>query len=471
MVRDEELCFKTVAELGRLIHRGEVSPVDLARAFIERARRLDGAINAYITLADEQALEAAKVAQQAIAAGAYLGPLHGIPVAVKDAFDTAGIRTTVGSKLLLNNIPTTDATAVRRLKEAGAVILGKTNLHEFCFGVTNNNRYFGATRNPWDRERVPGGSSGGSAAAVSASFCAAALGTDTGGSIRIPASACGVVGLKSTYGRVSRSGVFPLSWSLDHAGPLTKSVEDAAIMLSALAGYDPADPTSSRVPAPNYSERLDSGVHGVKVGVPREFFFQGLDPEVAAAVEEAIIVIKGLSADVRDVSVPNLDLARSIYNSIVMPEAYLYHREWLNSSGEEYDPDVRGRLELGAFITAAEYLQGQRARNMLIEHFKAVLSDVDILLTPTLCIPAPKIEQEVVRIGDLQVDVRGALIRFTSPINITGLPVLSIPCGMTLAGLPVGLQLIGRPFDEATVLKLGHAYEQATEWHKKRPAL
>ena len=462
-MNQSDLPFLTIAELAPLIESGDVSHVVVTRAVLERIEALDGRLNAYITVLHDDAMSAAREAENAILAGGYLGPLHGVPISLKDLFWTQGVRTTAGSKILADFVPNEDAHSVARLKAAGAVIVGKTNLHEFAFGVTTINPHYGTTRNPWDAERIAGGSSGGSAAAVAAGLCTAALGTDTGGSIRIPAALCGIVGLKPTYGRVSRHGVVPLAWTMDHVGPMTRSVRDAALMLNVVAGHDPRDPASTDAPAPDFTAGLDAGVKGLRLGVPQHFYFDDLDAEVEGCVRAAIDVLGRLGGKIEEVALPRLEYAPAVYWPISISEAAAYHRDWLINRPQDYGDDVRERMEPGLLAPAVRYLQAQRARRLIADDFRHALREVDVLLVPTTPVPAPRLDEAGTP------EVRSSLLRLTSPANLAGLPALSVPCGFTGAGLPVGLQIIGRAFDEATVLRVGHAYETTAGWEVRIP--
>jgi aspartyl-tRNA(Asn)/glutamyl-tRNA(Gln) amidotransferase subunit A len=476
-----DLAFLTIAEAGNLIRARQVSPVESVQDLLSRIARLDGpdGLNSYLTIAGEEALAQARRAEQDLASGMDRGALHGIPVALKDLFDTAGVRTTAGSKILAARVPDVDATVVRWLRDAGAIVLGKTHLHEFAFGTTNDNAHYGPCRNPWDMTRVPGGSSGGSGAALAAGLCLGALGTDTGGSIRIPAAACGIVGLKPTYGRVSRAGVIPLSWSLDHAGPMARTVEDTAILLAAIAGHDPNDPASAGEPLDDYRGALigHSGARGLRIGVPAEHLWNDLNPEVEQAVRRAIGRLGELGAVIDEVSLPDLDLAPAAVSILMPSEAASYHLPWLRERPEDYGGSVRDRLELGLAITAVQYLEAQRARAFLIGQALRVMDEWDLLVGPTLPNVAPKIE--AIRSPSPQArpadgpapGVAGVPTRLTNPFNLLGFPAISVPCGFDGAGLPVGLQLVGRPWEEATVLRAAHAYEQATDWHRRHPVL
>jgi len=464
---DNSICFLTIGELSRLIKRREVSPVEVTTSFLERIDKLNGPINAYITVLGEEARKASREAEKNILGGNYLGPLHGIPIAVKDLFMTRGIRTTAGSKILANYIPQDDATVVERLKKAGAVIIGKTNLHEFAYGGTTNNPHYGPTRNPWDMERIPGGSSGGSAAAVAASLCSGSLGSDTAGSIRQPAAFCGIVGLKPTYGRVSRFGMIPLAWSLDHAGPITKSVEDAALILSAIAGRDTRDSSTSDIPVPDYTAALGDKITGLTIGVPGNYFFDVIDDEILSQFGNAIRVLEQQGANVETVTLPNIEHTPTLMWAIVGAEAYSYHEKFFKTRADEYGRDVRANLEVAQFVLANHYLKAQRVRNVFRTHVRETFNQVDVIITPTTLFSAPKIGQRTLKIGQREFNIVDGLVRVTAPFDLAGIPAISVPCGFTSSGLPVGLQIAGRPFAEATVLKVARKYEMITSWYKR----
>lgn len=460
----------TIAWAGRLLRRRGVSPVALTRAYLERIERLNPLLNAYVTVTAERALADARRAQREMAAGRDRGPLHGVPIGLKDLYDTAGIRTAGGAKVYAERVPDRDATTTRKLREAGSVLLGKTNTHEVAFGVTTDNPHFGRTCNPWDTTRIPGGSSGGSGAAIAAGLAAGTMGTDTGGSIRNPAALCGVVGLKATYGRVSKAGVMPLSWLNDHAGPITHTVEDAALMLQAVAGYDPDDFSTVRTPVPSYTAHLRQGVHGLRVGVPRRFFFDRLDPQVRSAVEEALRTMRALGAMVRDVDIEHLtDPGAQLY-VVALSEAKEIYAEPIKTRLADFGKDVQEHLSqpTGDAVAMAAALRGAHA---LAESMRRTLETVDVLVTPATPVPAPKIGQERVLYGGVEEPLLFAMSRCTAAFNITGLPAMSLPCGFTRGGLPIGMQIVGKPFDEATVLRAGYAYERATDWHARRPAV
>ncbi len=464
-----ELTRLSIAEAAERIRRREISPVEFTRAYVDRIEGADRDFHAYITPLPEQALAAAAEAEQAIGRGEYRGPLHGIPIALKDLVMTRGIRTTCGSRILKDWVPEADATVYHRLREAGAILLGKLNMHEFAFGPTGVNLHYGTARNPWGSDRMPGGSSSGSGVAVAAHLCAGALGTDSGGSIRIPASLCGIVGLKPTYGRVSRTGVIPLAWSLDHVGPLARTVADAALLLQALAGRDPADPSTADVPVPDYRATLSGGVQGLRLGVPKTMFFDKLDAEVRSALLAAVQALEGLGAVVEEISLPKMPHAGPAVFAIISAESMAYHESYLRNHGAEYGADVRIRLLAGQFLLATQYLKAQRARQVIRAEVDTALTRVDALLLPATPIPAPRIEDRTVTVDGVSDDPRGWLTRCTRPINLTGHPALSLPCGLTAGGLPIGLQLVGRHFDEGTLLRIGVAYEAVSPLRDRRP--
>lgn len=460
----DDLTYITIAKVSELIRGRKLSPVELTDACLARIEALEPRLNAFITVLADDARATAAWAADEIAAGTYRGALHGIPVGLKDIFDVAGVRTTAAAKILADNVATADSGVTERFKVAGAVIVGKLNMHEFAFGATGRSSHFGPACNPWDTARVTGGSSSGSGAAVASGELPVAMGTDTGGSIRIPASLCGIVGMKPTFGRVTRRGLLPLSWSLDHAGPLTRCVEDAAIVLQAIAGRDPLDASSIDEPVPDYRATLRDGVKGLRIGLPDRFFFEGLDANVETSVREAVRVLESLGAIVEPVSLPYAGDLPAAVTAIMLPEALAYHAKWMAERPEDYAEDVRYRLELGSTFLALHYVQAQRLRELAVTAWRDdVFSKFDLIAAPSTQIPATPIEK-----SDLSVVF--SLIRLTNPINLMGLPAISVPCGFA-DGLPFGLQLIGRWWDEATVFRAAYAYEQATDWHTRRPAL
>ena len=468
----QDLCLRPITELSWLLKNRKISPVDLVNAHLERVDALDKTLNAFITASREEASAAAKEAELAIAGGNYRGPLHGIPIGLKDLFATTGIRTTSGTKIMADYVPSEDATAVAKLKDAGAIILGKLNMNELALGATGENAHYGDTLNPWNPDRISGGSSGGSGVATAAGECAAALGTDTGGSGRIPAALCGIVGLKPTYGRVSVDGVTTLCWSLDHVSIFTRTVEDCALMLNAIAGYNPLDPASADVPVQDYTKAINDGSRPLRIGVPKEDVWDGVDPEIQAAVRTAIETMAGSdNTSVVDVSIPLLPTCGDLATSLMGAEAITSHGELLKEHASSLDPKMRPRLERGLGVSAVDYINAQKARAALSRQVKIVLEEVDLLAFPTTAIVAPTRGTDEVEIEGIKVPVLGALARLNRLGNLTGLPAVSVPCGFSKQGLPIGLQLVGRLFDEATLLRAANAYEQATDWHKIHPSL
>ncbi len=465
MPSQTELHYLTIGEAGPLIAAGELSPVELTRAYLDRIEAIDGRLDAYITLTPELALSQARQAEAEIRAGGYRGPLHGIPIALKDLYDTAGIKTTAMSRVTPDRIPDEDATTVAKLYEAGAVLLGKLAMHEFALGGPDFTSLFPPARNPWNTEHMPGGSSSGSGAAVAAGLCMGALGSDTGGSIRGPAAMCGIVGIKPTFGRVSNYGVTPLSWSQDHCGPMTWTVEDTAIMLQAIAGYDPKDPTTADAPVPDYTAALRDGARGLTIGVPREYFYEaapGVDVQVIRAAERALETLSELGAEIRDVEIPHIRYAQTANQIIMMCEAYSFHEANLKGRRRDYGDMVRNRFLLGGLLSASDYNQALRMRRVIKDEMADALRQADVLATPTYASPAPKIEGYA---GGMTLTQPS----FTGPFNVSGLPAVSVPCGLSEEGLPMGLQIVGRPFDEATALRVGYAYEQASRFIDRRP--
>ncbi len=451
----------TISDLATRIRQQEISPVEITRTCLDKIERLNPSLNAFITVMAESALDAAGKAEAEIARREWRGPLHGIPIALKDLIDTAGVRTTAGSAFYKERVPTDDAEIVRRLRAAGVVIIGKNNLHEFAYGGSSLISHFGETHNPRDLGHIAGGSSGGSAAAVVVGMAYAAIGTDTAGSIREPAALCGCVGLKPTYGRVSSRGVIALSASLDHAGPLTNSVEDAAIVLQAIAGYDAADVATLDIPVAGYTTALLEDTKPLRVGVPHDYFFDDLDAEVSSAMKHALQVIHTLVADVRETS-----LVIPTDRTLQAAESFAYHVDKIAQSPDSYQAETLRRIRTGEQISAAEYIQKRRELEESRRHIAAAFAEIDLLVTPTTPIPAPSIAElrntpEALRPAELK------LLRNTRPFNVWGLPAISVPCGFTSTGLPIGLQIAGPHWREDLVLRLAHAYEQATAWHKR----
>jgi aspartyl-tRNA(Asn)/glutamyl-tRNA(Gln) amidotransferase subunit A len=464
----QDLAPLTLKQAVDMVRRREASPVELTEACLKRIDLYDRSINAFISVTGEQALATARELEAEQKSGKWRGPLHGIPIALKDNIDTAGIRTTAASGVFKDRIPGEDAEVVVRLKKAGAIVLGKLNLHEFALGGTSAVTYFGAVHNPWSLAHVSGGSSGGSAAAIAADFCFGTLGTDTGGSIRIPASHCGIVGFKPTYGRVSNRGVIPMAWTLDHVGPMCKTVEDAALMLNVIAGYDELDPVSVNVPVADYSRAVRTPTAKLRVGVPRTPFFDNLHPEIAKAMEAAIDVLRKLTAGVKDVQVPPAGNIADVWN----PEIYAYHTPWITKTPELYQEATRNLIQRAGDARSSVYAQARHQVDVVRREIKRVFADVDLLVTPTQRTPAALIVPAQPVAGAPGAGAGGAGgLNNTAAFDTYGLPTISIPCGFTTSGLPIGLQISGGHFAETTVIALAHAYEQATEWHKRRPKL
>ena len=467
----EELAQLTITEAAQLLEKGEASPVDLVESTLERIDRVEPKLNAFITvMADEARREARKLTNE-LARGRRRGPLHGIPLSLKDLYYTKGVPTTAGSKVMADFVPDYDATTTAKLKRAGAIIVGKNNLHEFAPGSTNNNAHYGPCHNPWLHGRIPGGSSGGSAAAVSAGMTMGTMGTDTAGSIRIPSCMCNLVGMKATYGRVSRYGVIPLSWSLDHAGPMTLTVQDSAIMLQALAGYDSKDPSSLRTPVPDYSKDINGGIRGLKVGLPKEIWDMEFDSEVAGLVRRAVSVLEELGAEVREMSLPLAEASSYAANLISRAESTSIHEEWLVQYGDDYGDNVRGRLQMGAAVTAVDYIKAQRVKTLVQQEFGRALEEFDVLASPTCPIPAHGINDDPTVPAGRAFEGQGMMTLYTRPFDVSGQPAITVPCGFNAEGLPVGLQLVGPWLGEGLLYRTANAYEKATEWHLRRPAV
>src|SRR5437763_229119 len=469
-----EVTQLSLSEASELIRSRRISPVELTQACLSGIDRLNGKLNAFITVTADAALEQARAAEGEIQRGNWKGPLHGVPIALKDLIDTAGVRSTAASGVFKDRIPAQDAEVVRRLKAAGAVLLGKLNLHEFAYGGSSTVSYFGPVHNPWDLARSSGGSSGGSAAAVAARLCYAAIGTDTGGSIRQPASYCGIVGLKPTYGRVSTSGIAPLSWSLDHVGPMTRTVKDAMLVLKVIAGYDAHDTASIDAPVPDYASGINGPTSSLRLGIPHAFFYDDLHPEIQAAMEAAFAVLKTLTASQHNVAPLASNATYSSWNdpygAVFTAEAYAYHQEFVARTPELYQAPTLKRLRVGGKVTAAKYIQSRRELDYVRRSIARVFDDVDLLITPTVRIPP-------FTIAELQADPDAArpkelaMLHNTRPLNFPGLPTISVPCGFTRSGLPIGLQISARLGDEERACRLAYAYEQSTDWHKREPNL
>ena len=444
----------------------EVSPVELARAALARIEAQEPTLNAYVVVTADQALAAAREAEREIAQGRYRGELHGVPVALKDLYDLAGLPTTCSSRVRHDHVAARDSASAERLKAAGAIIVGKTHTHEFAYGIMTP-----TTANPWNPEHMPGGSSGGSGATVAARGCFMAMGSDTGGSIRIPAAVCGTVGLKPTFGRVSRAGVASLSWSLDHVGPLTRTVRDAAICLKWLAGYDPRDPGSADEPLDDYLSGLDAGVRGLRLGVPKNYFFDQVDGEVETAVRSAIDRLASQGATLVDVEIPHAAQIMAVEFGLCLPEASAYHREMLRERASLYEEDVRTFLEVGELIPATDYITALRVRQKMKLAWQSLYENVDAVIGPAVPSPATCRDQMAVVWPDGEEEpVTSVFVRLSAPANVTGLPSVAVPCGLTGAGLPVAFQVIGRPFGEAGILRIARAYEAASDPIPRAPS-
>jgi aspartyl-tRNA(Asn)/glutamyl-tRNA(Gln) amidotransferase subunit A len=460
----------TLTQAATFVERREVSPVELVDECLARIARTNDVLCAYITVFEEEAREVARAAETMIAAGHRLGPLHGVPIALKDNIALRGHRTTAGSKILADWVPDQDATVSARLKGAGAVVIGKTNMHEFAWGGTTANPHYGFCRNPWDTERFPAGSSGGSGAAVAARSCFGALGTDTGGSIRLPSAVNGVTGIRPTIGRVSNYGVIPLAWSMDTVGPMARTVEDCAVMFNVIAGHDPKDDGSAAVPATDYTGELGRDVKGFRIGIVPGYFFRHLQPPVHDAVRGAIETLEGLGASVAEVEIGHIDGNISAQLTVESCEPSTYHQRWLRERPQDYGEDVRLLLELGELHLATHYLQAQRYRSLLRAEFLHAFKAVDVFICPTLPFTATPVAAKTVVIENgVEEDMLSAIMQFTGVPSLTGLPSLAVPCGFDEDGLPIGMQVIGRPFDEATLFRVGHAFQEATDFHMRAP--
>jgi aspartyl-tRNA(Asn)/glutamyl-tRNA(Gln) amidotransferase subunit A len=464
-----ELAFLSIEEAARLLRRRELSPVDLVDSALARIERSSSRLNVFLTVLAQQARKQAQQAEREIRRGKVRSPLHGIPVSLKDNFWTRGIRTTAGSKILSDFVPESDSDVAKSLSRAGAILLGKTNMHEFAYGITGENPHYGSSRNPWEPERITGGSSGGSAVAVATGMGCASVGTDTGGSIRVPAALCGIVGLKPTIGLVSIAGVVPLSLSFDHAGPLARGVTDACIMLEAIAGKYPRGKAR-----PNCRALLKNLPRKFRLGWPKDFFFERINPEIRAAIEKAANRFEAFGARIEEVPMPQLAESVDRATNLVVAEASYYHESqgYYPSRSEDYGDDVRGHLEWGHNMRAVDYLRGIEGRRKVEQDLAAALEKVDAILAPASPIPAPRIGESQLRVaGERETTVRAELLRMTRPANLTGLPAISIPCGFTSDGLPIGLQLIGQHWGEAQLFAIALAYEEATDWHTRHPQL
>ncbi|WP_161602082.1 amidase [Tautonia marina] len=465
-----DLTQTNAREVARRVNAGELKAVEVARSALDRIEAHNARLRAFITVTAEQAMADAEAVDRAVAAGQSF-PLAGVPLAVKDGFWTEGVRTTNGSNALLDFVPEADAESVARLRKAGCLLVGKTLMHEYAYGFTSQNPHFGDAHNPWDPARVPGGSTGGGAIALATGMALASVGGDTGGSVRQPSALCGVVGLKVTYGRVSRHGGIPLSWSMDTVGPMTRTVDDAALMLSVMAGADPKDPTT--LPAPALPDPImpdgASDLRGLRIGVPTGFFFDVAEPEVAASVRDAVEVLRGLGAAIVEVPFPAPEFARAAHRAIIFTEAAAAHESTARHMNNGLSDEVRNLLLAGLFFTGNQYLDGQRVRRVVIDEYRTLWRSFDVLATPTSPIVATPIGVQEVEAGGQMTPLVQLYLDHTLPFNLTGQPALSVPCGFSRSGLPIGLQLVGRPWDEATLLRVGAAYQGATHWTDRVP--
>jgi aspartyl-tRNA(Asn)/glutamyl-tRNA(Gln) amidotransferase subunit A len=467
-----ELVELTLTDAAALVERREVSPVELVDACLERIDATNDLLRAYIAVYADAARAVAKAQEDMLGAGVRIGPLHGVPIALKDNIALAGLATTAGSKILAAWLPDEDATVAARLKGAGAIVLGKTNMHEFAWGGTTANPHYGFCRNPWDPERFPAGSSGGSGAAVAARTCFGALGTDTGGSIRLPSAVNGITGIRPTIGRVSNYNVIPLAWSMDTVGPMTRTARDCALMFNAVAGHDPKDDASAVVPVTDYTADLALGVDKLRIGVIPDYFFTHLQPAVLDGVQAALRAFEGLGATIVDVEVAHIHGNISAQLTVESCEPSTYHQRWLRERPEDYGEDVRLLLEVGELHLATHYLQAQRYRSLLRNQFLAAFKSVDVFVCPTLPFTATPIGATTVVIeGGVEEDMLSAIMQYTGVPSLTGLPSLVVPCGFDGNGLPIGMQIIGRPFDEATLFRVGAAFQEATDFHTRSPAM
>lgn len=462
----------SLTDTARALRQRDITPTQLVDASLQRIAEHDPSLKSFITVFDEQARKVAAASGALLEAGHDLGPLHGIPIALKDNVAVAGTRTTAGSCVLADWRPAEDAAIVTKLRQAGAILIGKTNMHEFAWGGTSANPHYGFVRNPWDTSRFPAGSSGGSAVAVAARFCHGAIGTDTGGSIRLPSAVNGIVGIRPTYGRVSNRGIVPLAWSMDTAGPMTRTVEDCATMFGVIAGFDRGDAGSGAQPCADYLQHLRSGVRQLRIGVIPSYFFHHLQPAVHRSVRHALDMFRDLGAQVIDVPIDGIEGNISAQLTIEAAEPSAYHQRHLRERPQAYGDDVRTLLEVGELLLATHYLQAQRYRAVLRASFLDAFAGVDVFICPTLPFTATRLgETSVVIENGVEEDMLSAIMQFTGIASLTGLPSLNVPCGFDDDGLPVGMQIIGRPFDEATLFRAGYAFQQATDFHRRAPSL
>ena len=469
-----ELCYMSVDELSPLIREGQVSPVEVTQAHLERIAATEPRLNAFITLLEEQALADAREAEEEIRDGRYRGPLHGISLGLKDLYYTEGVVTTSGVRIYEDFVPSYDSTVTRRLRDAGTILLGKLNLAPLAMSGRGENPFFGDALNPWDTDMVPGGSSSGSGVAAATGQCTITMGSDTGGSIRIPASFCNLVGHKPTYGLVSRYGVSPLSWGLDHCGPMTRTVMDTAHAMNAIAGHDPDDPTSARIDVPDYAASAQEGIRGLRLGVPKEFFDMPMEAEVRSVVQKAMVVLEELGAELVEVSWPNFYRAVTMGHIISITEASSIHTHLVETRGsEEVSKILRKfpRIEAGTMISAADYLEVLKLRRNYTEESHQAMKDVDLLVGPTMPMTPFPLASAEVQLEGKSFGAEKAIPTFTRPYDLNGFPAVSVPCGFSEAGLPIGLQIAAKPYQDHVALRAAYAYEQATEWHKQHPPL
>jgi aspartyl-tRNA(Asn)/glutamyl-tRNA(Gln) amidotransferase subunit A len=476
-----ELAELTISEIAPLIRKKQISPLELTKSYLDRIKKLNPVLNAYLAITEEQAIAAARRAEREIAGGNYRGPLHGIPFSIKDNIATKGVTTTAGSKILSDWVPDFDATVVERLKEAGAIILGKTNMHEWAKGSNSINPFYGTSYNPWDTTRIPGGSSGGSAVAVAASLCVASLGTDSAGSVRNPASLCGTVGLKPTLGRISTFGGVAGTggYTVNHFGILAKTVKDCALVLSYVAGYDPKDPLSSDEPVSDYTKSIGIPIKGIKIGIIKGGYFEeSLTSEVGRAFEDALKTLKSLGIRIREITIPHMNLVPALQAASTRPEANSDHEHYLRTRPRDYSPGLLYGLIAGLLIPAPVYVTAQRIRRLLCQEFDTAFEKVQVIAAPTLFSTAPAIED--CNRGYVEADSKrinladragNFLTRYTIPFNVTGLPTISVRCGFSSSGLPIGMQISAAPFQEGRLFQVGHAYERAAGWYKRNPQL
>ena len=463
--------FMTISELSENIREKKLSPIEIVQELLKTIKKLNPANKSFLYIAEEESIKEAHSIEKEISSGNYKGPLHGIPIGLKDLYETDNMPTTSGSVIFKDYQSNKNATSVQKLIDAGSIIIGKLNMHPFAFGAFGTNSDFGTPPNPWNTSHIPGGSSSGSGVAVASGMIPGATGSDTGGSIRIPSAVCGIVGIKPTYGRISRYGLTPLSWSLDTAGPMTRSVKDCAYMLEVMSGFDINDDSSSTKGVPQFSKAFDEETRKFTIGIPKNQYFTNIHSEVETKVNEAIETLKKLGFTVVEVDIPTPEEAGKIQTNIINPEAVAFHQDRLRNDIDRIAPDVRARLESGIFIPAVNYIQAQRLRRQFIGRMVDCMSTVDALITPTEPICSPEIGQTTTTINNEEVTIQSLLTKFTSPFNLSGLPAISVPCGFDTKGLPIGLQIVGKHFDEMTILQIAHIFESNTDWNTMKPTL